>query len=318
MRQALRMRNSTPLPAPLDGGPFAVAAAIDLGIGRGRLRAADLVIPFRGTRAPSAETPTVAMLAASYASLMPPHQLFSHWTAAVLLGLRLPEGSSWRQGARSGLDVAASAPHRAPRRHAPRRHGIRGHEIQPSVRIWTIQTGMRVTSPVDTWIQLTSQMSVDDLMVMGDGLVGRNSPRATLPEPVAALELSANRPVIARLREALVWIRARSNSARETMLRLVIVRGGLPEPKVNAVIRNSFGARIGRGDLVYAKARVLVEYDGTGHWDNDRQFAVDIRRLNEFMEEGWQVIRVDKALLAQTATLLGKVRTALEQSGWTP
>ncbi|MBC7402335.1 MAG: hypothetical protein H7279_04045 [Microbacteriaceae bacterium] len=72
------MRNSTPLPAPLDGRPFAVAPAIDLGIGRGRLRAADLVIPFRGTRTSSAETPTVAMLAASYASLMPPHQLFSH------------------------------------------------------------------------------------------------------------------------------------------------------------------------------------------------------------------------------------------------
>lgn len=313
MRQALRMLNSTPLPAPLDGRPFAVAAAIELGIGGGRLRAADLVIPFRGMRASSAETPTVAMLAASYASLMLPHQLFSHWTAAVLLGLRLPEGSSWRQGARSGLDVAANAPHRA-----PRRHGVRGHEIQPSVRIWTLQNGMRVTSPVDTWIQLASQMRVDDLIVMGDGLVRRNSPRATLPKLVAAVELSANRTGIARLREALVWIRARSDSARETMLRLVIVRGGLPEPEVNAVIRNSFGARIGHGDLVYAKARVLVEYDGAGHWDDDRQFAVDIRRLDEFMEEGWRVIRVDKALMAQTATLLGKVRTALEQSGWTP
>lgn len=307
------MLNSTPLPASLDGRPFAVAAAIELGIGGGRLRAADLVIPFRGMRASSAETPTVAMLAASYASLMLPHQLFSHWTAAVLLGLRLPEESSWRQGARSGLDIAANAPHRA-----PRRHGVRGHEIQPSARIWTLQNGMRVTSPVDTWIQLASQMRVDDLIVMGDGLVRRNSPRATLPQLVAAVELSANRTGLARLREALVWIRARSDSARETMLRLVIVRGGLPEPEVNAVIRNSFGARIGHGDLVYAKTRVLVEYDGAGHWDDDRQFAVDIRRLDGSMEEGWRVIRVDRALMAQTATLLGKVRTALEQSGWTP
>ncbi|MBC7402334.1 MAG: hypothetical protein H7279_04040 [Microbacteriaceae bacterium] len=80
-------------------------------------------------------------------------------------------------------------------------------------------------------------MSVDDLIVMGDGLVSRNSPRATLPE-------------------------------------------------VNAVIRNSFGARIGHGDLVLPKARVLIENDGAAHWDNDRRFAVDIRRLDEFMEGG--------------------------------
>lgn len=70
---------------------------------------------------------------------------------------------------------------------------------------------------------------------------------------------------------------------------------------MNAVIRNSFGAPIAHADLVYADAHVLIEYDGGVHWGNARQFAVDIRRLDEVMAEGWRVIRA-----------------ALEQSGWTP
>jgi len=51
---------------------------------------------------------------------------------------------------------------------------------------------------------------------------------------------------------------------------------------------------------------------------NDRQFAVDIRRLDELMEGDRRVIRVDKPLMAPAATLLGEVGTAREQSGWTP
>jgi very-short-patch-repair endonuclease len=307
------MRDSSPLPAPLDTQPFALVTARRLGVGRGRLRAADLSIPFRGTRVSTAERSSIALLAAAYSTLMPPHQVFSHWTAAVLLGLRLPEGGAWLKAAGARLDVAVVAPHRA-----PRRRGIRGHEIRSSVAVWTFPAGVKVTSPIDTWIALASEMSVDDLIVMGDGLVSRNGPRASLAELVVAVERAVSRPGVARLREALRWIRARTDSARETMLRLLIVRAGLPEPRVNGEIKNRFGAVIGHGDLVYREAQVLVEYDGRGHWENGRQFAVDIRRLDEFMEEGWRVIRVDKALMAQTATLLAKIRLALDQSGWTP
>lgn len=198
-------------------------------------------------------------------------------------------------------------------RHSPLPPAIAGVVAQTTVT--RVGSGLRVTSPIDTWIQLARVLSVDDLIVMGDGLLSRQSPRATMAQLVVGGKKSANRPGIGRLREALEGIRANADSARESMLRLLIVRGGLPEPEVNAVITNRHGATIGLGDLVCAKERVLVEYDGRGHWDNDRQFARDIRRLDEFMEEGWRAIRVDKALMAQTATLVGKIRTALEQSG---
>lgn len=214
------MRKPTPLPRPRQGMPFAVTTAVGMGVGRGRLRGADLVIPFRGTRPSSSEAPTVTLVAETYASRRPGHQAFSHRTAAALLGLRLPEGRNGQRAAQPGLDEAVMAPHRA-----PRRLGVRGHEIQSSVVIATLTNGLRVTSPIDTLIQLASELSVDDLIVMGDGLVSRNSPHATVHELVPAVGRSANRTGTARLREALPWIRARTDSARETLLRLMIVRG---------------------------------------------------------------------------------------------
>ena len=62
--------------------------------------------------------------------------------------------------------------------------------------------------------------------------------------------------------------------------------------------------------------RTILEYDGGHHRTDDRQFSIDVARLDELMEEKWRVIRVDKYLLAQRATLIGKVDTALREGGW--
>ncbi|QNE48122.1 hypothetical protein F1C58_15265 [Glaciihabitans sp. INWT7] len=194
---------------------------------------------------------------------------------------------------------------------------MRGHELLPGVRILTLPSGLRVSDPVETWCQLAAQLSLDELIIMGDGLVRRQSPFATLANLNAAVEGWGARRGAPNLRRALSEIRCRTDSARETALRLLIVRAGLPEPGVNVVIRNSFGVVIGLGDLVDPEYRVLLEYDGGQHRSDERQFHIDIARLDAFMEERWRVIRVNKSLMQQRATLLGKVRTALEAAGWT-
>jgi hypothetical protein len=43
---------------------------------------------------------------------------------------------------------------------------------------------------------------------------------------------------------------------------------GLPEPEVNPDIRNASGRFVGRGDLVYRRWRVIVEYDRVGGREN--------------------------------------------------
>jgi very-short-patch-repair endonuclease len=102
------------------------------------------------------------------------------------------------------------------------------------------------------------------------------------------------------------------------MLRLLVTQAGFPEPEVNGVIVNSLGAPIAHGDLVFRGFRTILEYDGGHHREDERQFNVDIDRLDQLMEEEWRVIRVNKSLMSRRATLIGKIETALRRGGWRP
>jgi very-short-patch-repair endonuclease len=121
-----------------------------------------------------------------------------------------------------------------------------------------------------------------------------------------------------RLESALSEMRPRTDSARETKLRLILTRGGYPEPEVNGEIINTQGRVITHGDLVYRDYCTIVEYDGSQHASDSVQFGIDIRRLDDLMEAGWRVIRVDKSLLARRSVLFRKVTTALTAAGWQP
>ena len=176
--------------------------------------------------------------------------------------------------------------------------------------------GLQVSGGVDTWLMLATMLTVDELTVMGDGLVSRIRPTTDLHGLEMAGASTPGRRGHDRLREALKFIRPNTNSARETLLRLLVVRSGFPEPEVNGVIVNSIGAAIAHGDLVFRDYRTILEYDGGHHRDDERQFNVDIDRLDQLMEEGWRVIRVNKGLMTRRATLVGKIETALERGGW--
>jgi hypothetical protein len=128
---------------------------------------------------------------------------------------------------------------------------------------------------------------------------------------MAAAGAWAGRRGAARLRAALKGIRAGTDSARETVLRRVVVAAGLPEPGVNLPLTDGLGAVIAHGDLVRPQFGVVLEYEGRQHWDDARQFAIDIDRHHRIAELGLRVIRVDKYLLADTARLLATIRRAL-------
>ncbi len=301
------MPRPAPLPDPYASEPFAIHAALKEGVTARRLRNGDLARPFHGVRAPSRPR-DLRDLARTYAARMLPHEAFTHLTAAYLQGLRLPEG--YRS---TTLDASFLAPHRA-----PRAAGTRGRQISADTELIVLPDGLRTTPPITTWLHCSELLAVDDLIVMGDGLLRRRHPLATLDQLKAAVDAYAPRRGVSKLREALVWVRTDTDSARETMLRLIVVRAGFPEPKVNWPIVNRFGATIAHGDLVFPEYRVVLEYDGRQHAEDETQFAIDIDRLDELMEENWRVIRVDKSLMRRRATLLGKINTALTAGGWNP
>ena len=116
---------------------------------------------------------------------------------------------------------------------------------------------------------------------------------------------------------ALELVRPGSESPRETELRLLLIRGGLPEPELNIDVFGKNGRFIGRGDLVYRRHKVLVEYDGSQHADDRRQFHRDVNRLEEFSDNDWRVVRVLKEHMnADRADIVTRVRNALLAKGW--
>lgn len=292
-------RRPQDLPADINGAGFSVSAARTIGVTPSRLRASDLTAPHRGVRTVGMPVSTHER-ARAFLPLLREGDRFSHVTAAELLGMRVP-----RRLRGDTLHVSARAP-----RRAPQVSGVVGHQ---SLRSAThVVEGMPVSPPVIAWIESATLMNLDELIIMGDGLVRRRGPMATMDEVTAAVEDHRGRRGHRRLAAALTMMRPGTDSARETELRLLIVRADLPEPEVNGVIRNRFGAAIAHGDLVFRTHRLLVEYDGRGHLE-ERQFAIDIRRLNEIGEERWRVIRVDKTLFSQRPEITRLIGTALAE-----
>ena len=303
------MKRASQLPPELQHRGFSTREGIDLGLSPTRMRGSDLAHPFPNTRVPRDADEGVRSRIETYSTRMLPAQYFSHVTAAVIHGLPLP----WAVQHALVLHVATESP--AAR---PNVRGVIGHHGEPgSVSVVEIG-GLRVTSPVDTWCQLSSVLGLDDLIRLGDALVRRQHPLAELRDLLAAVRRYSGHRGVKLLREALIWIRPGVDSPRETDLRLLVVRAGLPEPEVNGVIMSRTGVKLATGDLVYRRYRVLLEYDGGQHRTDEEQYHWDIDRLDALMEEKWRVVRINKSHLRNPPEVIRRVTVALMAGGWRP
>lgn len=294
-----RRDSAAPLPVSLRGQPYVARAGLELGITPARLRAADLEHIFHGVIVPRGWGRDVSSLAQAYATKMSLGHCFSHSTAAVLSGMRLP--LAMRE--RSELHVTTG-----PSQRAPRGHFIRGHTGSPD----TFMLGnLRVTTPVATLRQLGSMMSLEDLVIVSDGLLSRKAPRATMTELIAAVDGWHGQRGFRQLQAAMVLVRERTDSARETMLRLLIVGAGMPEPMINVPIRSRAGRVVAHADLAYPEHNLVLEYDGDQHRTDRAQYYIDIGRLERITREGWRVIRINLTHMASPSVLASLIREAL-------
>jgi len=273
-----------PLPEPLRARPFSVGEASALGLPRSRLRAADLVSPHRGVRASVVGEGALAACSA-VAPLLRPDEFVAHVTALWLWGLPLP-------GRHEGGAVLHLGSARARQR---RRAGVVGHLYSGGCRVHVVR-GIRVASPVDAWVQAAPDLSTDELVVLGEALAGRWSPLAPARDVevgrlVDAVAAAQGRRGARALREAVELVRPGVMSPRETVLRLLLTRAGLPEPAINAPAHGASGRYLGRPDLSWPEARLGVEYEGDVHRDRD-VFRRDVERVERFHDEGWRLIRV--------------------------
>ena len=277
--------SARPIPDALVGRAFSLAEARAAGCSVLDLERAALRRPTRGVRT-TESAPAPDDLAARCRELLPvlPRTaVFSHATALHLLGVDRP------RGLRRPDDVHVEVPHTVRR---PRRHGVASHsrltEHQEPV---LVRHGLPVALPARAWTQLAGELGGTELVVLGDALLRRRRPHATLRDLERAVDrLLPGARGARRLRDALPHLRTGTDSCQETRLRVALVAAGLPCPVVNHPVHDRDGRFVALPDLSYREARVAVEYDGDVHRTERRTWRRDVARRQALEHAGWRLI----------------------------
>ncbi len=259
---------------------FTVRDALDSGMTPAELRSAAWDAPARGVRtAPAAPGGLVDAIRALAAD----DQFFSHTTAARIHGMPLPRRLE------DDPRVHLASPTGAVRMRRP---GVVGHRLKSEV---VVVDGARVEAPADAFVHLATLLSVDELVAIGDWLVSpQRSQPCSVEELASAIRRYAGARGLVKARRALAQVRVGAESPRETAMRLLVVRAGLPAPVLQHEVRDAFGLFVGRLDLAWPALRLAVEYAGEHHFASAEAMERDVARLRELRRLGWTIIQVTK------------------------
>lgn len=242
---------------------------------------------------------------------MPETAFFTGRSAAALWSLPIDPGDL--------LTVAIHSPGRA-----PRARGVRGIRVEPHLSHVCELDGIPLTTPASTWASLARELSVTELVTIGDAIVRVPRDRYGVQHPQAALATTAHlaaaaragaRAGIARLRTALPLIRVGSMSPPETELRLALADAGMPTPSLDVEIRDFEGRLLGISELVFDAHRVVVEVEGDHHRTDRAQWQRDLDKYADYAAAGWDVVRVTSSDV-RVGTGLARIADALTRHGW--
>ncbi len=230
---------------------------------------------------------------AAWQRLLPAEAVFAGATAGWLHGLALcpndpveiaaPASSGIRT--RDGLNV--------------RRYDVSRTEIK-SVR------GLRATALHRTLLDLCGRLTAVETLVAIDAAIARGLTNTAALKRYASA--AKGRAGTRRLRN-LATIAAPAESPMETRLRWLLIQHGLARPEVQAELRDGDGRCVGRADLYYPSARLVIEYDGTNH---RARLIEDNRRQNLLLSAGFNLLRFTAAdFYERPIALVAQVKNAL-------
>lgn len=290
------------IPSHLQNRSFTYQEARDAGLGRSRLRGRDLHRPFHGIRTDIAPEGVLAR-ARALAPRLPPDAFFCSSTAALLWGVPLP----WRLEADPRLHVAVPGP-----RRALRISGAVGHSLYIGQQPIIEMDGLRMSSPELLWLELGAVLSLEDLVAVGDHLVHWRHPVTSTTRLARALAETVQRRGRVVLRQALPLIDAYAESGPESVLRVVLVMGGVTGLVTNLEVTTSGGFRY-RLDLADPERKVAIEYQGDHHRERE-QFRADMTRRSRLEADGWTVIEVNAADLRNPGELVARIRDIIARA----
>ncbi|MEH3033306.1 MAG: DUF559 domain-containing protein [Aeromicrobium erythreum] len=285
------------VPDELVGVAFTVAQAEAAGVTRKMLQSRRFV-GYGGGLYRAATTPhSLPLVVRGRLQQLGPAAAASHLTAVALAGLQV--------GPPRILHFATNRPHQRRRRNVVvhRHRGL----LRPLLR-----DGIAVLDPYRTFVDCGAVVNDRNLLRIGDFLVAQGLvDREELRVYVQQSHLDGVR----RARRVAEMVAAGVASVRESDVRWWLLTAGLPVPEVNADILDDHGRWLARGDLVYRRWKVLVEYDGWQHERDARQRQWDHLRREQLEAAGWRVVVVTSADTAQPSRIVQRVRQALRSRG---
>jgi len=307
-----------PLPDEWAHTPFRVRDALARDIPISRLSAPPLQALFNTVRSPG-DRIDAARVATAFALRQGPDQVVSHTTALLLWGAPLPR----RVEQQHTIHVSSVGGSR------PRTQRTEPHLLSPGRTPVTHLDGLAITEPAVSWVQSAPLLSLEDLVAAGDFLVTGTEPFDGSPPLIRmsqladAVRLQWGARGIRRAREALGLVRYGSLSRRESFTRLMLHRGGLPEPHLNHHVPDRAGGTVAMVDLAYPEYRVAVEFESLLHLDPGK-FRRDIRKQQRLADADWFTHRltsddVDSRLRTPASrSTLSRIRRSLLTRGWNP
>lgn len=175
--------------------------------------------------------------------------------------------------------------------------------------------GLRTTTPLQTFLDMSQVRSLVDLVVLGDSLVKK---RRFTPEELVRFVSTANGPHHRLAKRAASLVRRGVDSAMETRVRMLIVLAGLPEPTVDHRVHDDRGNLLYRFDLSYLEYGLIIEYDGRQHAGSTSQWLRDIDRDEDLDDaEVRRLVVVAEDIYSRPTRTLGRIVKAMRSRGMT-
>jgi hypothetical protein len=191
---------------------------------------------------------------------------------------------------------------RAPRGVRTRRDTLLPDEVE-------LKRSLRVTTTARTAFDIGRRERLDDAVAHLDSLMRVTQLKVSDIEALAERHPRARN--LRQLESVLKLVDPGAQSPKESSLRLLLTRAGLPRPQTQIPVMGKDEWPIAYLDMGWPDLMVAVEYDGDQHRTDRRQYLKDIRRYEILEQLGWIIVRV--VAEDRPADIVRRVQRALQR-----
>lgn len=255
--------------------------------------------PFIGSEALDAGLVTPGRLITAHVRVF--RDVYLHRDIEVTAVDRARAGWLWskRQGVVAGFSASALHGSQWVRADRPvelihaNRHRLPGLLIRgDTLRRDEIQDigGVPVTTPARTAVDLACWYRTVEAVAGLDALARAAEFKDVDVQRI--MDRCGGRRGIVRARESLGLVDAGAESPKESWLRVILIRAGLPPPVTQIPVYDGYWQPFAVLDMGWLEAKVAAEYDGDTHRMDPIRWRRDAKRHERLQRCGWIVVRV--------------------------